>query len=362
MKKFLLSVACIASAIAALAQNPTTVTTVTNCSVFRNFNTSDEGFSSPSIYSDANDVSFFWNPIAGAEIESSGIRNRSASLISPTYIQTIPGNITVGFRYVAPPNTQYRIRIISGVGSAPLEVLANTANGPNYTPLPGTAGNICLLLTDADLVVGGQIRIEFTFRATRNGNILFDDLALSVAGGPLPVTFNGFVARKNADGTIRLLWDVGTEVNVKGYEVESSTNGVDFTDAGYVAASGSRVYGFDYPGKLVQTMFFRVRNIDFDGRSKYTPIIKVYAREQTGAGIQLYPVPAHDQVTVQHDKSSERSFISLYSMEGKLLQRIIAMPNTLQTQLNLQTLTPGIYIVSYDDGYSSVQNARLVKN
>jgi len=362
MKKFLLSIACIASGMAVLAQAPTIVTPASNCSVFRNFSASDEGFSSPSIYSSAEDVSFYWNAGAGAEIENSGLTVRNGSLISPVYFQTVNGAVTVGFSYFAPPGTEYRIRVITGATSPPLEVLASTANGPVYTPLAGTSGNICLLLTDADLTIGREVRFEFTFRMSQPGIVLFDNLSLSVSAGPLPVTFSGFVARKNADGTIRLLWDVGTEVNVKGYEVESSTNGVDFTNAGYVAATGARIYGFDYPGKLVQTTFFRVKNVDFDGRSKYTPIIKVYAREQSGAGIQLYPVPAHDQVTVQHNKSSEKSFISLYSMEGKLLQRVIALPNTLQTQLNIQTLTPGIYIVSYDDGNSSVQNARLVKN
>ena len=362
MKKSLLLAILIAIGIAATAQAPTIVTTATNCVVFRNFNSSDEGFSSPSIYSDANDVQFSWNAAAGAEIESSGLNARSGSLISPIYVLSSNNQITVGFRYAAPANTEFRIRIISALTSPPLEILATTANGPVYRPLPATSGNICLLLTDADLTIGREIRVEFTFRATQPGNILFDDLALTVAGGPLPVLFQGFVARKNADETIKLLWDVGTETNVKGYYVESSTNGVDFTTAGYVAASGKKVYSLDNPGKLVQTMFFRVKNVDFDGRSKYTPIIKVYAKEQLNAPIQIYPVPATDQVTVQHSKSFEKSLITLVSPDGKVLQQVVAVANTFQTQLNISTLTSGLYIVRYDDGKGNVQIAKIMKN
>jgi Secretion system C-terminal sorting domain len=362
MKKFLLLSVIIASGITAMAQYPTIVTAATNCNIFRNFNNSDEGFSSPSIYSSGDDVSFFWNGGEGAEIESSGLTVRSGSLISPVYVQSEPGRVTLGFKYVAPPGTEYRIRIITAISNAPLEILATSANGPVYTPLPSTAGNICLLFTDEDLTVGKMIRFEFTFRNTQAGDVLFDDLALSVAGGPLPVTFEGFVARENSDGTVKLLWNVGDEINVKGYYVESSVNGIDFTTAGYVTAIGKSIYSLDYPGKLLQTMYFRVKNIDMDGRSKYTPIIKVYVKNKLTASIQAYPVPANELVTIQHNKSSLSAQITLYSPDGKLLQQVRAMPNTFQTQLNINKLAPGIYIVKYEDGISDVQSTKLIRN
>lgn len=362
MKKSLLITIMIAAGFTAMAQSPTTVTTATNCTVFRNFNTSDEGFSSPSIYSGGDDVSFYWNAVTGEEVENSGLNGRSGSLISPVYIQTEPGRLTVGFKYAVPNNSSYRIRIISGTIGVPLEILATTANGPVYTNFPANSGNICLLLTDADLTVGTPIRIEFTYKANHPGNFHFDDLALTVAGGPLPVTFMGFVARKNTDGTVKLLWNVGAEVNVKGYYVESSTNGTDFINAGYVTASGKSIYELDYAGKLLQTTYFRVRNIDFDGRSKYTPVIKIYVKDQADAQIQVYPVPANDQVTIQHRKASDKAMISLISPDGKILQQLVAVPNTFQTQINISNLQKGLYFVSYDDGQSDVQISRIIKN
>jgi hypothetical protein len=361
MKKFLLSSLVIISGIIAWAQSPTIVTPANNCFAFRNFNVTNEGFSSPSIYSDANDVSFDWDALTGTQIESSGLTVRSASLISPVFIQTLAGNSTVGFRYDAPIGAEYRIRIISGASSPPLEILATTSNGPVWTPLPALSGNICLLLTDADLTVGRLVRFEFTFRLNQAGNIIFDDFATAVQASPLPVTFEGFVARKNTDESIQLLWNVGQELNVRGYYVESSTNGVNFTEAGYVAATGKSIYSINNP-KLAQTTFFRVRNIDNDGRSKYTTIIKVYAKEQTDAQIQIYPMPARDQVTIQHKKSSEHAMISLYNLDGRILQQVNAGAFTFQTQLNIGNLPNGIYIVRYSDGLTDVQTSQLIKN
>jgi len=362
MKRLILFTSVLLSATLALAQSPTVVTNAVNCFPFRNFNTTNEGFSSPSIYSGNDDAAFDWSSTAGAELETSGLSVRSSSLISPVYIQSGGGNISIGFRYIAPPGSDYRIRIITGVIGSPLEVLASTSNGPVYTPFPSTSGNICLLLTDADLVLGRPVRFEFVYRMSQPGDALFDDLALSIAGIPLPVTFEGFVARKNTDGSLKLLWNVSEEVNVKGYYVETSTNGTNFTSAGYVTANGKSVYAMDYTAQLKQTTFFRVRNIDFDGNSKLTPVIRVYAKESADAGIQIYPMPATDMVTVQHNQSPVNAMLTVYTLDGRLLQQVSAGAFTVQTQLDIHKLAKGIYIVRYDEGGGNVKTAKLVKN
>lgn len=361
MKKILLCAVLFAAAFTASAQTPTTVTAVTNCNLYTNFTASNDGFSSPSIYSNADDVSFNWQSISGCQLETSGLTVRTASLISPVYIQSVQGSAIVGFRFSAPAGGEYRVRIVSSVSSNPLEVLATTANGPVYSSLPGVAGTICLLLTDEDLILGRQVRFEFTFRLNQPGNIMFDDLSVAVAGGPLPVTFEGFVARKNTDESLKLLWNVGKEVNVSGYFLESSTNGLQFTTAGYVAASGKSIYSLDQPGILKQNMYFRVRNLDFNGASKYTPVIKVYATEQPGAQLQIYPVPATDLVTIQHNVSAEKAIITLTGPNGYIFQQVPVVINSYQTQLNVSRLPTGIYFVTYNNGQKKPQSVKMIK-
>lgn len=364
MKKFLLLSSMCVAGMVTFAQSPTTTITANNCNVFKTFTTSDEGFSSTSIYSSDQDVAFNWNPTLGAEIESSGLATRQASLISPIYTLSGQGQATVGFKYAAPAGTEYRIRIITASSNPPLEILASTANGSIYNVLPSTSGRICLQLFDQDLVAGQQIRFEFTFRVVNrpNENILFDDLSLTVQGGPLPVTFEGFVARKTDNDAVKLLWNVGEEINVKGYYVETSTNGKDFTAAGYVAATGKKVYSLNYADKLNGTVYFRVKNVDYNGSSKYTAIIKLYSKETTLSQIEIYPLPAHDQVTIQHNLSSDRATITLYSNDGKLIMQKLVLPNTLQTQLNISNVNGGLYIVRYDDGKGKIESKNLYKN
>jgi hypothetical protein len=364
MRKLILLIITTSLGFLVKAQYPTTVIPTSTCVIIKSFTTSDEGFSSSSIYSDANDVSFNWHPTLGGEIESSGLATRVASLISPIYLNANSGQLNVGFKYSAPAGTEYRIRIISGIISPPLEVLATTANGPVYTPLPSTTGSLCLTLADLDLTIGKPIRVEVTFRVVNHPgeNIMLDDFALSIVAGSLPVTFMGFVARKNVDESLQLLWNVGEEVNVQGYFVEASTDGSTFTNIGYVTATAKYIYSLNYADKLNQTMFFRIRNIDFDGRSKYTPIIKVYVKEKILSTIEIYPTPAIDIVTVQHNKSAEKAIITLYATDGKVILQKIVQQNTFQTQINIGTLSSGIYLVKYDDGNGNVQSKTLYKN
>jgi hypothetical protein len=365
MKKFLLSAFVCLTFISASAQSPTTSTNVTGCSVFRNFNTSNEGFSSPSIYSDANDVSYFWNSTLGAEIENSGLNGRTGSLISPVYTLAETGQTTIGFKYEAPAGTEYRIRIITAASNPPLEILATTANGSIFTALPNTSGNLCVRLTDQDLVAGQQIRFEFTFRVMKGHSderVLFDDLSIAVAGGALPVTFEGFVARRMDDGTTKLLWNVGHEVNVKGYYVETSSNGINFKNIGYVNATGKTVYSLNYLDKISGTMYFRIKNVDFDGKAKYSAIIKLYNKETVLDNLQVYPQPAFEQVTVQHNKATEKAVFTLYRADGKIILQKMAMPSTQQTQLNISNLNSGLYMLRYDDGTGKVQTKSLIKN
>ena len=54
--------------------------------------------------------------------------------------------------------------------------------------------------------------------------------------------------------------------------------------------------------------------------------------------------------------------ISLIVSGGLSVSIKLAMPNTLQTQLNISTINSGLYMVRYDDGTGKVQSKSLIKN
>lgn len=342
------------------AQQPTTVVPSSNCNFTYNFNTTDEGFSSPSIYSDANDFGLYWDGAQLAETVGSALPIRTASTISGVYFNTESNRTTIGFDYTAPVGTEYRIRVISGVINPPLEILATTANGPLWTPLPSTSGSLCLELQDNDLPLNVQLRYEITFRTVAPGPITFDNFRRQTFNSPLPVTFMGFIASEDVPGTIRLLWNVAEEANVDHYDVENSTDGIHFNTMGSVKASGKDNYAYLYNADFKGTMYFRVRNVDIDNRFKYTGIIRI----QHGASsndLRAYPVPATDQVVIEYYKQPQPATISIIGSDGQLMKQLQAPANSYQSYINVRAWKSGIYFVKYDDGNGRVRTATIVK-
>lgn len=341
------------------AQQQTTVVPSSNCNFTYDFNTTGEGFSSPSIYSDPNDFGLYWNGSLLSETTGSALPIRTASTISGIYINSESMRTTVGFDYVAPVGTQYRIRVISGLFNPPLEILASTANGTIWTSLPSTNGSLCLELQDGDLDFT-QIRYEITFRTITPGDISIDNFRRATANIPLPVTFLSFIARDINDNDLKLIWNVGEEINVRGYEVESSTDGINFTTIGYVAATGNPNYSFTHSSGITGNQYYRVRNIDIDNKYKYTGIIRVQKNSSSDV-LKLYPSPVNDMLFIQHKNQTRQAKIIIVNTAGNIVYQTLSQPGSYQTSINLSHLSKGIYFVKYDDNENMVQTSRFLK-
>lgn len=340
------------------AQNPTVIMQSIACDVVEAFTDNDGGFTSPSIYSSDDDANFFWIDANDRWESDSGLVVRDASIISGVYTHTEEGGATLGFYYEAPAGSQYRIRLIAVTGG-PIEILANTNNGPLWDNLPGTSGGLCLRLSDLDLHVGQQLRYEVSFRAFAPGPLVFDEFAMAEQAIPLPVTFLGFTSRKE-NGNVKLKWDVAEEYNVRGYEVERSQDGVRFSMIGFVPAGAKDAYSFLDVNSQPGANYYRVRNVDYDGSYKYTHTIKVVNGK--GGNLRLFPVPAKNQVTIQHEKSTSQSVITINGADGRIVKRVTLTANSYQTVLDITTLGSGLYIVKYDDGAGNVESIKLIKN
>ncbi|RYD70693.1 MAG: T9SS type A sorting domain-containing protein [Verrucomicrobiaceae bacterium] len=348
----------------ASAQNQTYVAPSNNCDVIEDFNTTSGEFRSTSIFTESDYTEFHWDSTAGYWIETSGLAVRNGSLISPVYInQQQSGGIDLGFRYKACAGGQYRVRIINVqctcVGG--YDVVANTANGPVWTNFPADAGRLCIRLNDGDLYEGQKFRVEISFRGTTPCDWEFDDLSLGGEQGAiiLPVTFLGINAKKE-NNAVRVLWDVAQEVDVLTYDVERSTDGVNFARVGSVPANGKPAYSFvDGTSASQGTVYYRVKNVDLDGRFKYSSVVKLSGKNAASTiVVKAFPVPARDGLTVQHDRISAGGYVSLTTADGKTV-RTVTNATGIQTQMNLTGLTPGLYILRVDDGNGNVESINV---
>ena len=91
----------------------------------------------------------------------------------------------------------------------------------------------------------------------------------------------------------KLDWKVGIEDNVKGYEIERSGNGVNFTRIGFVPATGARSYSFTDANTLTGVNFYRLKTVDIDGKYAYSFIVSINNR--AGSFVRVFPNPASDR-------------------------------------------------------------------
>lgn len=347
---------------ATLAQNPTSFTNSNECNVVEDFNLDRGGFTSYSLYAGRDQVEFYHNPAPlGYWFQNNDLAVREASIISGVYNSTMTGSAIVGFKYQAPPESDYRIRIINAQCNCTggEELLATTAVGYIWTPLPATEGRICIRINDADIHQGQHVRYEISIRTKLTGEVIIDDFSLGeVAQSPLPVTFKGIVARSE-NSAVNVQWDVADEIDVRGYEVQRSTNGMRFETIGFVPAHGKPVYSFTDAQPAGGAVYYRVKNVDIDGKYEFSSIVRVNNKKATT--LKLYPVPAQETVTLQHERITAHTTITLTTAEGRVVRQIRPAADTYQTPITLTGLKSGMYLLRLDNGQGAAEAIKVIK-
>lgn len=131
-----------------------------------------------------------------------------------------------------------------------------------------------------------------TGQATQQANADAAWANLAPQGAPLPVKLSSIKAYERQQG-IQLDWTAYHEENLSGYQIERSANGIIFISIGEIAARNVATetkYGFFDANPLSGTSFYRLKNIDFDGKSGYSNVVKVNL-DKSNNDISLYPNP-----------------------------------------------------------------------
>ena len=215
-----------------------------------------------------------------------------------------------------------------------LEIIGNTMTISNanlnfsgsYVPLPGdefilinnlgTISGTFLNLDEGDpIFING---VEMTLSYNSGNNITITNLA------PLPVeliSFNGYAEeRENI-----LKWQTASEENTMVFIVERSLDGVsDFEEIDRINAVGFSTTLQNYEAKddnPVSLAYYRLRIIDFDGTFEFSDIIAIERMKTDIDLVEVYPVPAEDEVTVLiHSTSDNKAIMILSDFSGRKIK------------------------------------------
>jgi len=206
-----------------------------------------------------------------------------------------------------------------------------------YGYLQETADFINASLTDE---VGANIPIDVT------------SLSVPLGSGTLPVTFTKYDITCNDKGAL-LSWSTGSEQNSSRFEIQRSLNGVDWTSIDNVAAAGNSTdqRNYQYLDLYGGTAFYRIRQVDIDGRFVYTAVKRTEC-QKSQYDVALYPVPARDNLNVViRSEINTRTEIQILDINGRSLRRVAVQINkgNNNIQLSVGNLPAGQYMLVGSD-------------
>ena len=233
---------------------------------------------------------------------------------------------------------------ISGVDASMFTVVS----GPATSLLPGQSSTFVLRFTPS----GGNGIKNATVTINNNdpNEAAYTFAVTGSAFDPAPVTLVYFRAG-DAGKYSRLVWETANEINNKGFEIQRSNGTNNWETIGYVtgtnAENGSR-YSFNdlAPFKGVNT--YRLKQIDFDGRSELSNIERVnFAYD--AALVSVYPNPVQDKLNIVFNDAALLNTNAKISTAAGAVVANIKLSNYRQP-VDMSGYAKGVYFVSLADG------------
>ena len=187
----------------------------------------------------------------------------------------------------------------------------------------------------------------------------------------LSTNIKNFSATKN-DRSISLKWVTDNQSAGATYEIEYSFDGKTFTSAGRSAAKDPNAtalqYEFQYnlPGASGGNMYFRIKQVDAQGKTSYSAVRSVNLSQNAAAGFIIYPNPVQRTVSMQFDKNLSGTYkVEITTQAGQVIyNRDMKLNNASNIRFDLATPPPsGIYYLKVTDNKTrlSFSNKLLVR-
>ncbi|MEJ7658214.1 MAG: T9SS type A sorting domain-containing protein [Hymenobacter sp.] len=182
---------------------------------------------------------------------------------------------------------------------------------------------------------------------------------------PLPVTLTSFTGVVDTRNFATLRWTTASEQNSNYFALERSPDGASFAEVGQVAARGSSnqpaAYTWSDPQPLAYATYYRLRQADHDGSSRYSSVVTLAPR--LARSIEVYPSPSAGQTVQVRLQGFDRETLTL-NIADALGQQVLNQtitPSTTSYQVPLPTgLATGTYFLTLNGNGIPLQKRLVV--
>lgn len=228
------------------------------------------------------------------------------------------------------------------VGDSIAHVTAGSTSGTTYlsTYWAYSGANIILLMKNASKAVADLIYTAWVD-------------AGSPDQGTLPVELVSFTANQTGN-SVNLKWNTATEQNNLGFDVERSSDRLNWNTITFVSGNGNsnstKEYSYlDNSITANGNYYYRLKQKDISGGYKYSDIIELaYISPETFNLEQNYPNPFNPSTKIKYSLPFESSIkVTIYNSLGELVKTLLNNVETAgshEITFNASGLSSGIYI------------------
>lgn len=216
--------------------------------------------------------------------------------------------------------------------------LGNGADASNVIGQPGfntnTAGNQPTGLNGTrDIFVSDRLFVP---------NFASNRLVIFTPSSTLPSRLLRFTASFSTnDQSVKLDWTTADENNVRGYQVEYSDNGRNFTNAAvFQNAKGASANNYTTNDiiRSSNVLYYRLKTLDNDGSFNYSEVVRV--NKSSVRVISIYPNPASSQMVISFPRATKAT-LQFFDVSGRLVKQAETFASS--NLISVDDLVNGVY-------------------
>lgn len=233
-------------------------------------------------------------------------------------------------------------------GSDAVAVYGNNADlwGTTWTPAEINAGNFGMALS-AQLNAG----LASLFLTA---NVDMTSIKVYYEISTLPVELVSFIGKPQNE-TVKLEWQTASEKNNRYFDLEKMNDDYSWTALERVAGNGNSLSTLSYQSydkNPSEINYYRLKQVDYNFKFTYSPVISVEYTLSRDATIRMYPVPATTHLTIATPYHVKK--IEVIADDGSVIVPEIEQEDPVK--INTAALSPGIYILKLNgDSENSIK-------
>ena len=170
---------------------------------------------------------------------------------------------------------------------------------------------------------------------------------------PLSVNLSDLKATTTNKDVV-ISWKTSSETNNRGFELQRSNNNADWYAVNFVTGAGEsstiRNYSYTDKGLAPGQYYYRLKQVDFDGKSKISPVVTAtVSGKGTVSLFQNSPNPFSASTTIRFDlPGAQKIRLSIFDMAGreiKVLADKLAEPGSHLVSFTTVGLSRQVYYV-----------------